>query len=552
MRIVLSLLLGLGMSAAGQAAPFCVDEASLDSLRTALDTGKVTSIELIDAYAARIAALDKAGPRLNAVRALNPDASSIAAARDAARRAGHGKRSPLDGIPILIKDNISTADRQTTTAGSVALADAIAERDSFVAQRLRAAGAIILGKTNLTEFANFMAIDMPSGYSSLDGQVLNSYAPSVKENGRPLVDVGGSSSGSGSAAAASLAAATIGTETSGSLLSPASRNGLVTVKPTVGLISRAGIIPIAASQDTAGPMTRNVRDAALLLGVLTGIDPDDSATTASAGRFSTDYTKFLKPDALKGARIGVPRDPSDKANDVFYGPLDEGQKAVMDGVIAMLKSLGATIVEATIPTAGVVDEGTGTSMDITNTNPRSETKGKAEPVPAVLVYEFKHDLNQYLAHYMPHGKVRTLADIIAVNQAEGDKALRFGQDILLAAEATRGDLKEPAYRAARRLDLKNTRKDGIDFYLHRHRLDAILFPAYFGADIAARAGYPSVSVPAGFLSKIKDETVPSFPFGATFTGSAFSEGRLLGLAYAFETATRSRKAPSLGASCRPE
>jgi amidase len=477
MRPLLSLLIGLGMSTVGQAAPFCVDEASLDNLRAALDAGKVTSIELVDAYAARIAALDKDGPRLNAVRALNPDASSIAAARDAARRAGHGKLSPLDGIPILIKDNISTADRQTTTAGSVALADAIAEHDSFVAKRLRAAGAIILGKANMTEFANFMAIDMPSGYSSLDGQVLNPYAPSVKENGRPLVDVGGSSSGSGSAAAASLAPATIGTETSGSLLSPASKNGLVTVKPTVGLISRAGIIPIAGSQDTAGPMARSVRDAALLLGVLTGVDPDDSATAASAGHFSTNYTKFLKPDALKGARIGVPRDPVDKANDVFYGPLDDGQKAVMERVIATLKSLGATIVEATIPTAGLVDEGTGSSMDIANTNPLSETKGKAEPVPAVLVYEFKHDLNHYLARYMPHGKVKTLADIIALNQTQGDKALRFGQDILLAAEATRGDLKEPAYHAARQLDLKNTRKDGIDFYLRKHRLDAILFPA---------------------------------------------------------------------------
>ncbi|MGB8841497.1 MAG: amidase family protein [Aliidongia sp.] len=552
MRLALSLLLGLAMSAASPAAPFCVDEASLTDLRGALDAGKVTSSELVDAYAARIAALDKDGPRLNAVRALNPDAASIAAARDAARSSGHGNLSPLDGIPILIKDNISTADRQTTTAGSVALSDAVAERDSFVAKRLRAVGAIILGKTNLTEFANFMAIDMPSGYSSLDGQVLNPYGPSVKGDGRPLVDVGGSSSGSASAAAASLAAATIGTETSGSLLNPASNNGLVTVKPTVGLISRAGIIPISASQDTAGPMTRSVRDAALLLGVLIGVDPDDSATSASAGHFSTDYTKFLKPDALKGARIGVPRDPADKANDVFYGPLDDGQKAVMDGVIATLKSLGATIVEATIPTAGVVDEGTGSSIDVANTNPLSETKGKAESVPTVLVYEFKHDLNQYLAHYMPHGKVKTLADIIAVNQTLGDKALRFGQDILQAAEATRGDLKEPAYRAARRLDLKNSRKDGIDFYLHRHKLDAILFPAYFGADLAARAGYPSVSVPAGFLTKIKDETVPAFPFGATFTGPAFSEGKLLGLAYAFETATKSRTAPALGASCRPE
>jgi amidase len=553
-RIVLPVLigLGLGIGAAGHAAPFCVEEASIDSLRAALDAGRVTSLQLVDAYSNRIADLDKEGPRLNSVRALNPDAVAIAAARDAARSAGRAKLGLLDGIPILIKDNISTGDRQTTTAGSLALAAAVARRDAFVAKRLRDAGAIILGKANLTEFANFMAIDMPSGYSSLAGQVLNPYAPTLAQNGRPLVDPGGSSSGSAVAAAASFAAATIGTETSGSLLDPASDNGLVTVKPTVGLISRAGIVPIASSQDTAGPLTRSVRDAAILLGALTGIDPDDQATAAGVRRGFTDYTRFLNPDALRGARIGVPRDPADKANNVFYGPLDDGQRAIMDSVIATLKSLGATIVEANIPTAGIVDEGTGSSIDIANTNPSSDTKGKPEPVPAVLVYEFKHTLNLYLERWVPGAEVKTLADIIAFNQAHADRALRFGQDILLAAEATRGDLAEPAYRAARRLDLKTTRTDGIDFYLRRHQLDAILFPAYFGADIAARAGYPSVSVPAGLLTKVKDQTTPPFPFGATFTGPAFSEPKLLGFAYAFETATKSRRPPPLGPSCRTE
>jgi amidase len=553
MRTVLPVLIGLGAAVACQAAPICVEEASIDALRSALDTGRVTSTQLVDAYSARIAAFDQAGPTLNAVRALNPAAKAIAALRDAARRAGEARLGPLDGIPILIKDNIATGDRQATTAGSVALADAVAHRDSFVAKRLRAAGAIILGKTNLTEFANFMADDMPSGYSSLAGQVLNPYGPSLGANGRPLIDPGGSSSGSGVAAASSFAAAAIGTETSGSLLNPASQNGLVTVKPTVGLISRAGIVPISSSQDTAGPMTRSVRDAALLLGVLTGVDPDDPATKAGARRVPTDYTRYLKADALKGARIGVPRNPADKANDVYYALLDEQQAAIMDGVILTLKSLGATIVEASIPTAGDLDAAhdKATGIAIVNTNPLSDGKGETEHYPAVLVYEFKHDLNDYLAHYLPDAKVKSLADIIAFNQAAGERALRYGQDVLLAAQATRGDLSEKSYREARRLDLKAARTDGIDAYLSEHKLDAILFPSSSGADIAARAGYPSVEVPAGFLTQIKGRAVPSFPFGATFTGRAFSEGKLLGYAYAFETATKSRRPPLLGETCVP-
>jgi amidase len=551
MRTTLPLLLGLGFAAAAHAGSVCVEDASIASLRTALDHGDVTSVQLVDAYAARIAALDLVGPRLDAVRALNPDAAEIAAQRDAARRAGAPPSSPLDGIPILIKDNIATGDRQATTAGSVALAGAVATRDAFVARRLRAAGAIILGKTNLSEFANFIAVDMPSGYSSLAGQVLNPYAPTLGENGRPLVDPGGSSSGSAVAVASGFAAAAIGTETSGSLLDPASDNGLVTVKPTVGLISRAGIVPIAASQDTAGPMTRSVEDAALLLGVLTGSDPDDPATSAAAKRGRTDYTRYLKEDALEGARIGIPRDSADKTNNVYYGQLDNGQAAIMEQVIRTLKSLGATLVEANIPTAGQLDAGTGSSIDLPNNNPFSETKGKPEPYPAVLVYEFKHDLNRYLAQYVPGAKVKTLADVIAYNQAQGETAFRYGQDVLIAAGATKGDLSEAAYREARRLDLKLSRKDGIDAYLHQGKLDAILFPAYYGADIAARAGYPSVEVPAGMLKSIKDKPVPNFPFGATFTGPAFSEGKLLGFAYALEQAMKLRMAPPLESSCTP-
>ncbi len=545
-------LAGLVALAAGpaSAAPFCVAEASLDALRAALDGGQVTSLELVDQYEARIAALDRAGPHLNAVRSLNPDAASLAAARDAARARGEAPRGPLDGIPVLIKDNIATGDREPTTAGSLALAGVLAQRDAFVTRQLRRAGAIILGKANLTEFANFIAVDMPSGYSALGGQVLNPYAPGLDEKGLPLADPGGSSSGSAVAAAASLAAVTVGTETSGSLLDPASNNSLVTIKPTLGLISRAGIVPIAASQDTAGPMARSVRDAALLLGVLAGFDPDDPATRPSRQHRVADYAKFLDAASLKGSRIGVPRNAADKANDLFYGPLDESQKVLMDKVISRLKAAGATIVEAAIPTAAVLDAGAGSSIEIDVTNPSSEAKGKTEPYPAVLVYEFKAGLNAYLKDYMPGAPVRSLADIIAFDKLHADRALRFGQDVLVAAEATRGDLSEPLYRTARLLDLDDSRTNGIDAYLARYRLDAILFPAAQGADIAARAGYPSVSVPAGFVTEMKGKPIPPFPMGVAFTGPAWSETQLLGLAYAFEQATSARRPPPLAQDCK--
>ncbi|MBV9378529.1 MAG: amidase, partial [Alphaproteobacteria bacterium] len=294
----------------------CAENATIDELRRALAAGEITATGLVQAYAARIAAYDTAGPRLNAVRELNPDAAAIATRSNGTDPA---HRRPLEGIPILIKDNIATADAQHTTAGSLALEGARAKDDATVVKLLRQAGAVILGKANLTEFANIIAIDMPAGYSSLGGQVKNPYAPELDDKNVPIVPPGGSSSGSAVAVAAGLAAAAIGTETSGSLLSPASQNGVVTVKPTVGLISRIGIVPIAHSQDTAGPLTRTVRDAALLLNVLAAADPLDPAT-AELQR-PRDYTSFLDKDGLKGARIGVPSDPSDPANDVYYGPL---------------------------------------------------------------------------------------------------------------------------------------------------------------------------------------------------------------------------------------
>ncbi len=518
-----------------------IENASLAELQQALAERRITAEALTRAYLARIEAYDRAGPRLNAVREINPDALAEAAACD---RAGPRPDRPLAGIPILVKDNIATGDGMHTTAGSLALAEARAPRDATLVARLRAAGAVILGKANLTEFANILAIDMPAGYSSLGGQVRNPYAPdALDERGVPLVSPGGSSSGSAVAVAAGLCAAAIGTETSGSLLSPAAQNGLVTVKPTVGLISRAGILPIAHSQDTAGPLTRTVRDAAILLNVLAAPDPRDPATLAQ--QRPADYTAFLDPDGLRGARIGVPSDPSDPGNDVYFGKLGLAAGAVMGQAIAAIEALGATIVRANIPTEGWIG-GPGTEMAILNRNP--ESPGRYEPArrPIVFVYELKHDLNAYLRDWLPDTQagetpIRTLADIIAFNRANADRALRFGQDIFLAAEATSGDLSELEYRAARAADLRASRTLGLDAYMDRHRLDAVLFPGVAGAAIAAKAGYPSVQVPAGFVSA---PGTPESPFGVTFAGRAWSEPILLRLAYAFEQATRVRRPPA--------
>jgi amidase len=515
----------------------CVENATIGALQAALSAGRTTSAKLVNAYLARIEAYDRNGVRLGAVREVNPDATAIAAALDSNKPA---QRRPLEGIPILVKDNIATADAQHTTAGSLALASARATRDATVVELLRRAGAVILGKANLTEFANILAIDMPAGYSSLGGQVRNPYAAELDDKGVPIVSPGGSSSGSAVAVAAGLAAAAIGTETSGSLLSPATQNGVVTVKPTVGLVSRAGIIPIAHSQDTAGPLTRTVRDAAILLNVLAAADPLDPATESI--QRPADYTSVLDKDGLKGARIGVPSDPADLANDVYYGPLPPRAAALMRDVIAVLDAQGATIIRANIPTEGWIG-GPGTEMAILNRNPESPTRSQPARRPIVFVYELKHDLNAYLHDWATSTEVRSLADIVAFNQANADRALRFGQDFFLAAEATRGDLSELEYVSARQMDLRASRELGLDAYMDRHRLDAVLFPATAGAAIAAKAGYPSVQVPAGFVSRMRDKDTPDYPFGVTFTGRAWSEPTLLRLAYAFEQATQARRPP---------
>jgi amidase len=541
--------------------PVCIENASIDELKDALASGRTTSADLVRGYTARIEAYDRAGPGLNSIRELNPDALAIAGKLDAAKPK---KSRPLEGIPILIKDNIATGDAQHTTAGSLALADAHAQRDATVAKLLRDAGAVILGKTNLTEFANILTVGMPSGYSSLGGQVRNPYAPEVNDKGIPFVPPGGSSSGSASAVAAGFAAAAIGTETSGSLLSPANQNGLVTVKPTVGLISRAGIIPIAASQDTAGPLTRTVRDAAILLNVLAVRDPRDPATRQM--QRPTDYTKFLDPNGLRGARIGVPSDPSDPGNDSYYKPLRPPQAAVMREAIAALEAAGATVIRANMPTRGWIG-GIGTEAAILNTNPESASKNQPARIPAIYLYELKHDMNAYLRDWAKDTKMRTLADIIAFNKANAERTLRFSQDIFLAADETRGDLSEIEYKSARQMDLRSSRTLGIDAYMEQHKLDAILFPANTGASIAAKAGYPSVLVPAGMVTgpapvppgtvtATSEKETPEYPYGVTFTGRAWSEPVLLRLAYAFEQATKARRmppgVPSLASGCAPK
>jgi amidase len=337
---------------------------------------------------------------------------------------------------------------------------------------------------------------------------------------------------------------------------PASQNGLVTVKPTVGLISRTGILPIAHSQDTAGPMTRTVRDAAILLNVLAGLDPRDPATLAQ--QRPADYTASLDADGLQGARIGVPSDPGDPGNDVYYGRLGARAHAVMGQVIATLEAQGATIIRANIPTAGWIG-GPGTEMAILNRNPESRTRYEPVRRPIVFVYELKHDLNAYLRDWLPHSHrdgtdMRGMADIIAFNDAHADRALRFGQDIFLAAAATKGDLSEPEYHSARAMDLHASRTLGLDAYMDTHRLDAVLFPGTAGAAIAAKVGYPSVQVPAGFVSGINGKETPDYPLGATFTGRAWSEPLLLRLAYAYEQASQSRRMPPglpalAGSSC---
>ena len=491
---------------------FELDELTINDLQQALQSGKYTSRDLVEKYSDRITEIDKRGPGLYSVIEMNPEAERLATALDRERKE-RGPRSPLHGIPILLKDNIDTQDRMMTTAGSLALVGARPARDAFVAQKLREAGALILGKTNLSEWANFRSTKSSSGWSGRGGQTRNPYA--LDRN--PC----GSSSGSGVAVAANLAAAAIGTETDGSVVCPSSANSLVGIKPTVGLISRAGIIPIAHSQDTAGPMTRTVRDAAIILGALAGIDPRDAATNASRGKSVTDYTQFLDKDGVRGMRLGIARK--------HFG-FNERVDKLMEELLGELKKLGAILVDpADIPTTGKFDE--------------SEFE--------VLLYEFKADLNAYLAGLGPQAAVHSLKDVIAFNEKNRDREMPyFGQDIMIKAEA-KGPLTSKAYLAALRKNHLLTRTQGIDLVMKKHRLDAMVAPTggpswptdWINGDhftggyssASAVAGYPHITVPAGYVF--------GMPVGISFFGGAFSEPTLVKIAYAFEQATKARRPP---------
>jgi amidase len=473
------------------------EQASAVDLAAAMDRGEVTAVELTLAALERVA-VDQGADGANSMLEVNPDAVAAAEALDRERQV-RGARGPLHGLPVVLKDNIDTGDRMHTSAGSLALAESYAPRDAFLVRRLRRAGAVVLGKANMTEWANFISDHMPSGYSSRGGQVRNPYGP-----GR--FDPGGSSSGSAVAVATGVAPLAVGTETSGSILSPASQNGVVGIKPTVGLVSRTGVVPISFTQDTAGPIARTVRDAALLLDALAGMDEEDPATGAQAGRVPASYAEGLDPGALRGARLGVARSP-------YVDRLDEGRRRVFEAALEALRAAGATVVD---PVRIATADG---PWDFT-----------------LLVYEFKPALNAYLAGLSPRLPARSLADLIAYNQAHPDTMLRYGQALFLRAEATSGRLTDPEYLETRLRYRRWAREEGIDRTLADHALDAILFPNNLGAGIAAAAGYPSITVPAG-------TTGEGEPVGLTFTGTAFSEARLIALAYAFEQATRLRRPP---------
>jgi amidase len=486
-------------------------EASVADLQKRMAGRELTSRRLTQAYLDRIAAIDGQGPTLGSVIETNPEALDIAGALDAEREA-QGVRGPLHGIPVLIKDNVDTADRMTTTAGSLALEGSTPAQDSHVARRLREAGAVILGKANLSEWANFRSTRSTSGWSGRGGRCRNPYAL----NRNPC----GSSSGSGVAVSASLCALAVGTETDGSVVCPSTANGIVGIKPTVGLVSRAGIIPISHTQDTAGPMARTVADAAALLTALAGVDPRDEATAAAADHVA-DYTTALDSGGLKGARIGVARDMAG-----FHPAVD----ALFEEALAEMKRQGAEIIDpADIP----------------------HRKELYDPEYQVLLYEFKADLNAYLASLGPGAPVKTLEEAIAFNEEHRERSMPyFGQEIFIEAQE-KGPLTTPEYLEALETCRRLSRAEGLDAVLDEHRLDALVAPTgapawttdlvngdhFLGGSstVAAVSGYPSLTVPMGFTFGL--------PVGMSFMGRAWSEARLIGLAYAFEQATRHRRPP---------
>lgn len=494
------------------AAGFVLEEKTIDELQAAMAEGRWSAEEITRLYLDRIAAMNHQGPELNAVIETNPDALQIARVLDQ-ERAEKGPRGPLHGIPILLKDNIATHDRTTTTAGSLVLEGSIPPNDSFVARQLRQAGAVLLGKANLSEWANFRSTRSSSGWSGRGRQCKNPYV--LDRN--PC----GSSSGSGAAVSANFAAAAIGTETNGSIVCPSTANGVVGIKPTVGLVSRSLIIPISHTQDTAGPMARTVRDAAQVLGALVGIDPEDEATRQSEGRGHGDYTPFLQADGLKGARIGVFREAFG-----FHPDVDE----VMETALETLKAQGAELVDP---------------VEL----PSYQELGNA-PI-TVLLYEFKAGVNAYLSALGEQAPAKDLAEVIEINKAKAAQSMTYFDQELLIQANEKGPLTDQEYLDALAKCRRLSQDEGIDKTMDEHRLDAIVGPTggpawvtdlinsdNFGGSTstpAAISGYPNITVPAGFVSEL--------PVGISFFGRAWSEPILLRLAYAFEQATDVRRAP---------
>lgn len=477
------------------------EDLTIGEIQAAMEAGELTSKELVLYYLDRIAQYDQDGPNINSILEINPDAIFLAERLDHERKT-KGARGPLHGIPVLLKDNIGTHDKMHTSAGALALEHHISPRDAFLVENLRAAGAVIVGKTNMTEWANGMSSKMWAGYSARGGQTLNPYGPGQ-------FFVGGSSSGSASAVAANFTVVSVGTETDASILSPAIQNSVVGIKPTVGLISRTGVIPFAYSQDSAGPFARTVTDAAILLGALTGVDPDDPATFKSEGVSCQDYTGFLNADGLQGARIGV----YNKGPDEYYHESGEYDENLFKKAIGVLKNKGAEVVE---------------EIDIPSFD-RDWDWG-------VTLYELKHGLENYLLQLPSHLPVHTLTELIQYNKQHEQKALKYGQDKLEEREGFPNTLRNPEYLRAKVADLFFSEEQGMDYALKKYNLDAILFPSYIGSTICAKAGYPSIAVPAGYMETGR-------PFGITLAGPAFSEGQLIKFAYSFEQATQYRKKP---------